>query len=216
MSGLSLKCLNSSENEFLAEETLINIVSGIDHPTMLFMSGKFGPFSGGIPCEVPLWLAITLRKQGKCTIEIPAWMSVESLEQCVQYERNQKVLGPLPFYYIEIAHLLLNNAKDDITLPDKVAVLLQDLENIRMDRIRLGVMGVADAVKQGDSVISAALNNVSSVEIYSIKRFFLSSMDTFFWLCPPKDQAGAALEANYNETNNNNTSSKKLRKFQKS
>ena len=64
MSGQTLKWITTSESEFLAEETLIAITSGIDHPAFLFMSGSFGPLQAGFPCLVPLWFAITLRKRG--------------------------------------------------------------------------------------------------------------------------------------------------------
>lgn len=195
MSGLSLGCLNCAENEFLAEEEMINITPEFDHAEFYFISGKYGPFTSNFDVDVPLWLAITLRKQGKCRIAIPDWMTIERLEQRVHNERNEKVLGELPFHYIEIAQLLLNNAREDIPSPDRVAVLLQDLENIRMDRIRLGVLNLADSVAKGDSVLSAQLKNVSSMEILTIKRFFLNSLNTFYWLNPPESAT------QYNEYN---------------
>ena len=208
MSGLSLSCLNSSENEFLAEETIINITPEFDHSELHFIRGKYGPFVSNFDVDVPLWLAIALRKQGKCRIAIPDWMTVAKLEGFVHFERTHQQLGELPFHYIEIAQLLLNNAREDITSPDRVAVLLQDLENIRMDRIRLGVMNVAETVSKGDAVLSANLNNVASMEIFTIKRFFLNAMDTFYWLNPP--------ETAVQDTDNNDDlggSTRKLRRF---
>eukprot|EP01034_Spumella_vulgaris_P041102 gene41102-50866_t len=64
----------------------------------------------------------------------------------------------------------------------------------------MGMTSIADTVKEGHSVISAALNNVSAVEIYTIKRFFLNSMDSFLWLCPPEEIA-QEQEENYNQRN---------------
>lgn len=210
MSGLTLKCINSAENEFLSEQSLITIVPRADQPAFEFLSGQFGPLTGGFPAVVPLWLAITLRKRGKCTIQIPDWMSVTSLEQRVNEERTQRMLSDLPFHYMEIAQLLLNNARDDIISPDRVSVLLQDIENIRMDRIRLGVMNVVDTIKnKNESVVSAALNNVSAMEILTMKRFFLSSMNTFYVLCPPND----AAQNDTNIGNNTGTGGRKLRRF---
>ena len=118
-------------------------------------------------------------------------MTVASLEARVTTERTQGTLSELPFHYMEIAQLLITNAKDDIISPDKVAVLLQDIENIRMDRIKLGVMGVADSISKNRAVVFANLNNASSMEILTMKRFFLSSMDTFYKLCPSVDAAPA-------------------------
>jgi GINS complex subunit 2 len=189
MSGLALNCINSAENEFFAEQSLITIIPGVDQPQLQFVSGKFGPLTGGFPAVVPLWLAVTLRKRGKCTIQIPDWMTVAALEQRVQLERTQGTLSDLPFHYMEIAQLLLASATDDIASAGHVAVLLQDIENIRMDRIRLGVMGVAETVSRNNAVPFANLNNASSMEILTMKRFFLSSMDAFHKFCPSADAA---------------------------
>jgi len=41
--------------------------------------GDFGPFTPQIVTQVPLWLAIALKKRGKCSIRPPQWMSVGEL-----------------------------------------------------------------------------------------------------------------------------------------
>lgn len=180
--------LSASECEYFAEETMVTIVPNVNHPTFRFVSGIFGPLESGIPCEVPLWLAITLRKRSKCIIRTPDWMTVANLEEIVAHERSQQVLGKLPYHFMEISQLLLTNANEDILNPEKVSLLLQDLEQIRMDRIRIGISGIAETVKQDQSVVSTALNNVSSMEVLAMKDFFLSSLDAFLWLRPPEDQ----------------------------
>ncbi len=38
--------------------------------------GNFGPFKVRKPVQVPLWLAIVLRKGNNCTIVPPPWMSL--------------------------------------------------------------------------------------------------------------------------------------------
>ena len=179
MSGRVLKSLTTAENEFLAEETLITITANIDHQPFLFISGSYGPLQAGFPCDVPLWLAITLRKRGKCTIAVPDWMSVRSLEQNIANERQQTIFEPLPFHYREISQLLLNHAREDITSPDRVQVLLQDLENIRLDRARMGMLSMAEGVHGGNAMFSAGLPNISAIEILTIRRFFLESMGAF-------------------------------------
>lgn len=179
MSGRTLRTLTTAENEYLSEETLISITSGINHQPFLFISGSYGPLQAGFPCEVPLWLAITLRKRGKCTIAIPDWMSVRSLEQNIANERHQVIFEELPFHYREISQLLLNHAREDITSPDRVQVLLQDLENIRMDRARLGLLNMSDIVYEGDALREASLRNICSIEILTIRRFMVESMAQF-------------------------------------
>ena len=141
MSGLTLQSVSTAENEFFAEETLITISTNFDHEKFFLTSGTFGPFDSGDNCVVPLWLAINLRKRQKCTIVVPDWMSVESLEQNVEKERNENLFEPLPFYYREISQLILVHAREDVQAPDTVAALLQDIQSIRIDRAKLGMIG---------------------------------------------------------------------------
>jgi len=79
-SGLCLEFITAEENEFLARETLISITAGVNHPVFDFISGRFGPLEAGLPCNVPLWFALQLRRNGKCIIEIPSWLTVENLQ----------------------------------------------------------------------------------------------------------------------------------------
>ena len=65
-------------------------------------------------------------------IQVPEWMTVESLERALTEDSSTHELSALPFHYMEIAQLILTNAKIDVKGADQVAVLLQDLENIRM------------------------------------------------------------------------------------
>lgn len=41
--------------------------------------GVFGPFYPQITTQVPMWLAVAMKKRGKCTIRPPEWMSVGEL-----------------------------------------------------------------------------------------------------------------------------------------
>jgi GINS complex subunit 2 len=164
MSGLTLKSMTTAESEFFAEETLITISPNFSHDKLLFTSGSFGPLEAGDPCVVPLWLAITLRKRGKCTIVIPDWMSTSSLEQNILNEKSRETFEPLPFHYREISQLLLNYARDDIKEPDRAAALLQDIDNIRMDRAKMGMIG--SIVYQFSSLFLANSEHSRSRRIY--------------------------------------------------
>lgn len=197
------------QNEFFAEEHLLTIIPTINHPAFHLISGNFGPLTSGLPCIVPIWLAITLRKRSKCSIKCPDWLTTEYLENIVQKERTQLQLEKLPFYYLEIANLLLSNASQDIPNPDSIAALIQDIKNIRMDRIRIGMSNTSDSVKQDNSIILTSLKNVSSYEIFSIRDFFLESLDFFTWLRPPDSE----YQNNNIQNSENIQSKKKLRRF---
>lgn len=41
--------------------------------------GDFGPFNPGMPVDVPVWLAVTLKQRNKCKIHAPAWLDVGML-----------------------------------------------------------------------------------------------------------------------------------------
>ena len=168
MSGLTLKSMTTAESEFFAEETLITISPNFSHPKLLFTSGSFGPLEAGDPCVVPLWLAITLRKRGKCVIVIPEWMSVTSLEQNILNEKSDEHFEPLQFHYKEISQLLLNYARDDVKEPDRVSALLQDIENIRMDRAKMGMIGVLlYSIKSAACTVIYFICNLSSILVSS-------------------------------------------------
>lgn len=68
-------------------------------------------------------------------------MSTSSLEQNILNEKSRETFEPLPFHYREISQLLLNYAREDIKEPDRAAALLQDIDNIRMDRAKMGMIG---------------------------------------------------------------------------
>ena len=157
---MTLKAFSSAESEFFAEETLITISPNFSHDKLLFTSGSFGPFEAGDPCIVPLWLAITLRKRGKCTIVIPDWMSASSLEHNIINEKSQDKFEPLPFHYREISQLLLNYARDDAREPDRTAALLQDIDNVRMDRAKVGMIGTDEYQRRKIAVICGYLPEI--------------------------------------------------------
>ncbi len=43
------------------------------------MQGEYGPFNPSMATQVPLWLAVNLRKRQKCRIEPPHWLNVGGL-----------------------------------------------------------------------------------------------------------------------------------------
>lgn len=65
-------------------------------------AGKCGKFVPNQELNVPLWLAIELRRRNQCQIKVPPWMTVGSLRDTINSERNEKTFQPLPFRYIEV------------------------------------------------------------------------------------------------------------------
>ncbi|KAL6320074.1 hypothetical protein AAG906_004472 [Vitis piasezkii] len=88
-----ISLFSAQEVEFLGEDEMVEIVPNMRmdpefdmcmslfcHPISIRMPeweiGDFGPFRPQIATQVPLWLAVALKKRGKCTIRPPEWMSV--------------------------------------------------------------------------------------------------------------------------------------------
>lgn len=66
-----------TEMEFVASsETPIQILPLVTVDKFRLLSGTYGPFRPPSHAEVPLWLALSLRKKRKCVIIPPDWLTV--------------------------------------------------------------------------------------------------------------------------------------------
>ncbi len=66
----------SEELAFLAEEEEIQIVPQFTEDVVQALTGDFGPFTAGVPVDVPLWVALRLKRDRQCAIVTPPWMRV--------------------------------------------------------------------------------------------------------------------------------------------
>merc|ERR1712199_29479 len=76
------KVISRQEHEFYAEDELIEIIPNfsISNDGMVdLLSGRFGPFRVNMRVTIPLWFALSLRREGRCTILIPQWMNIDNL-----------------------------------------------------------------------------------------------------------------------------------------
>ncbi|CAI5516215.1 unnamed protein product, partial [Closterium sp. Naga37s-1] len=64
-----------SEIEFIAENELVSIVPNFRADALHLHAGDIGPFRPQIALQVPLWLAIALKKRAKCSIQPPPWLA---------------------------------------------------------------------------------------------------------------------------------------------
>jgi hypothetical protein len=68
-----------------------------------FCAGTYGKFEPNQPVDVPIWLAIELRKRNQCDIKLPPWMALTELKDLVRKERtDMSTFQPLPFHYVEV------------------------------------------------------------------------------------------------------------------
>ncbi|KAJ3055397.1 DNA replication protein psf2 [Rhizophlyctis rosea] len=158
-----------AEVEFLAENEPITIVPLHRMDTLQMIGGYYGPFRPPIKQKVPLWLALTLKKKQKCQIQPPSWMDPERLQANIEDEANRPAFSALPFHYMEIAHLLLDCASDDIPRADLVRTLLRDLRERRQAKARQGLQTLDPHYLQMD--------NLGLMEMNEIRPFFTKSFN---------------------------------------
>jgi len=173
------------EVEFQAEDELISIIPKFTHDSFHFISGTFGPFVPGMSVEVPLWFAVTLRKRQHCQIVPPPWLGLEALRTVLDREQtdhdNFQGGEDLPYHYIEISSLMFDVAADDIKEGDRVRTTLEDIQNVRMAKIRRGIQLLAKLVNEEEQRIkSVNLTNIAAMEIFQIRPFLTGTLNKFY------------------------------------
>eukprot|EP00736_Rhodelphis_marinus_P010439 Rmarinus@m.16796 len=110
--------------------------------------------------------------------------SLESLKRRLEREKAQdNDFSDLPFHYLEIASLLFEFARDDFQNPDSIEAILQDIEDVRFNKIRNGLKqleGATAAVK---------LNHVAAMEMNRIRRMTMTALDQYHTLERKEEEA---------------------------
>lgn len=142
--------------------------------------GEFGPFHPAMPTQVPIWLAVALKKRGKCQIRPPDWMSVEKLTQVLETERDSATsFEALPFHFVEISRLLFDHATEDINDVYMVRSLIEDIKDVRFHKIGTGLEKLS-------SRTYAMKLNLSAMEVNVIRPFVTGGLETFYKLGNPE------------------------------
>ncbi|OVA08737.1 GINS complex [Macleaya cordata] len=170
-----LSIFSSAEVEFLAEDEMVEIVPNISMDPLNLLCGNFGPFRPQIATEVPMWLAMALKKRGKCTIRPPEWMSVGKLTQVLEAERDSpREFQPLPFHYVEISRLLFDHAREDIPDVYMVRSLIEDIRDVRFHKVESGLETIAARTH------AVKLKNLSAMEVNIVRPFFVRALQAFY------------------------------------
>lgn len=173
-------------SQFQAEKEPIQILPRFRLKKLKLVSGEVGPFISQSPTTVPLWLALSLRKQSRCTIIIPDWLSQESLESVKKLEKesSKSEFQPLHDRYREIAALLLHHAAEDFEDPETIRRLVADIEDLRQHKIREGMQSLLQT-KPATTFLN--LTDLSALELNEIRPFLLQGLGIF-------DQMDATLQ----------------------
>ncbi|KAJ1615850.1 hypothetical protein T492DRAFT_606734 [Pavlovales sp. CCMP2436] len=177
--------LPAAEYEFFAENTIVTIVPNLVLPKLNLIQGDFGPFQPLIPAEMPLWLALVLKKRQRCSVQPPSWLGVQELERRLEGEKRNPRFQELPQHFFEIAHLLLEAARDDMGDAHKVEGLVEDLENRRYAKLRAKLADGADGEAGGAEMLR--LDGLTPIEINRVRRFATGALDTLAKLRPASE-----------------------------
>ena len=179
--------LTSEEVAFLAGDQQITIQARASLNALHLLDGDIDEISTMRQEQVPLWLALFLKRRGKCRIVAPDWLNPEALEDTLAAERrDQGRFAPLPYHYLEVAYELLNAAEDDLQDPNRIRVALVDIEDTRRAKVARGLKSIDRAV----NVIK--LNDISAMELNRIREFACSSLDSLQYLERQSTGGGAA------------------------
>ncbi|KAJ2807591.1 DNA replication protein psf2 [Coemansia helicoidea] len=158
------------ELEYLAQCERVAIVPLHRMERLELVTGTVGPFRPPQKAVVPLWLAVMLKRASRCRIVAPDWLRYEHLRTlCCEEDQPDSLFTRLPHHYLEIAHVLLTNAEDDIVDAQGIRRLLQDLRETRQSKTREGLKML--------NSLQLQMDNLSAAEINEIRPLFARSFD---------------------------------------
>ncbi|KAK9366413.1 hypothetical protein V1509DRAFT_629812 [Lipomyces kononenkoae] len=161
-----------SEISFLAENTLVTIIPRQAMEPIELIGGTIPSIRPMRRIEVPIWVAILLKKQSRCNIVPPDWLSEENLKITYDAEAANmtRFSGNLPWEWVEVGELILGSAPDDLSSPPHVIRnLLRDIREVRQAKARAGLKNLNESYLQ--------LDNVGAMELNEIRSFVTMSMN---------------------------------------
>mmetsp|Transcript_13499 Transcript_13499/g.53055 ORF Transcript_13499/g.53055 Transcript_13499/m.53055 type:complete len:231 (+) Transcript_13499:182-874(+) len=140
---------------------------------------QFGPFRPQIQVTVPFWLALILKKQGRCLIVPPRWLQISSLDSLVSLERTDDIFQTLPFHYVEIATDLCKYARDDLPEWDHLFDLVETVRSVRHNKMQAGLRSLDARATKG-----VKLSNITLLEVNIMRAFMTNSLEFYRWSSP--------------------------------
>lgn len=169
---------------------------------LLTVTSDIGPFQAGIETEVPLWLGIYLKRRNLCRLCCPQWMTVAYLKDVLTQEKSDSdfFCKDLPFYYAELAHEIFKvigaersavhaaaGQEEEVVDSEVVKILLEDIQALRMSKLRKSLHEVSIAYQGNDENVSIPIqtlkvNGMGSVEIAAIRPLLETAFGNHFKL----------------------------------
>jgi len=142
-------CWSAAELEFLAEDEIVEVKPTFAQADGVpLLGGTIPPFQPPLPARVPLWMAIQMKKQRRCELVAPSWLSLASLDRWLEAESTEERFGNPPCQgFVEVARVLLTYARDDLgPQADLIEVRLRDIKDRRDAKMQAGLKLMNDDI----------------------------------------------------------------------
>ena len=160
-----------SEITFFAENELITVLPRYSIKKIDLIGTRIPNLRAMRREQVPLWVALILKSQDKCSIVPPKWLNVAFLKEKYDDEvRKPLQFSDLPWNWLEVSKILLDKASDDLLDPvDQLRSVIQDLREVRLVKTKKGFKELNESNIQ--------LNGLSLLEINEIRPFVIPVMN---------------------------------------
>ena len=179
------------------EEEWVDIVPlfGLGERVMLLTGNQIGPWEAGVSTKVPLWIALYLQNKSLGKITVPSngnWMRVESLKQILAFEKSNERLWqnePQTKTTEDDDETEISSSSDTPYLPERywelsqsystadnpaaVSVLLKDLWNVRLDKLRRQFQ---DLYAKNDPLQVVNVTGIGSAELAVMRKVIEQSL----------------------------------------
>uniref|UniRef100_A0A060SYP3 DNA replication complex GINS protein PSF2 n=1 Tax=Blastobotrys adeninivorans TaxID=409370 RepID=A0A060SYP3_BLAAD len=150
-----------SELMFLAEDTLVTVIPRQAMDPVELIGMRTPKLSAMKRINLPLWMALVLKKQSRVNIVPPDWLEEESLQKSYEIEKREQAFAPMPWHWLEISQALLNGAADDFqSSPATIRALLRDIREARQAKIRNGLEQLNESFMRMDNLGVMEVNEV--------------------------------------------------------
>jgi len=177
--------VNFEDVEFLAEDEMLKVTPKFREGRLQMITGNFGPFTPGVPLQVPAWMAINLVQRNLCIVHQPKWLTIAELQKWYDAEKaeEQNAANPINYNYRELSRLLLRHCRDGFKDVDQLDQLIEDLWNIRVAKLRVSCQNVLKTRWQNEIPEHGGfykISNFTQMEINFIRQAFLHSLKVSF------------------------------------
>ncbi|GAX12844.1 GINS complex subunit 2 [Fistulifera solaris] len=158
---------SSFRASFSAEETHVEVIPDFTASPS---------FMAGVPVQVPLWKAELLQTRSLGRIVFPDWLSIDKLRPILQQEKTQPLLTTsLPFYYYELTRKLTNRPRHDDTNPDVLRLLVEDIFQVRVEKLRQQFPAYL-ALMEDQDIPKVDVPGIASAELVLLGPFLLQAL----------------------------------------